>query len=119
LGGGNGGLFFGIGPHFSSTLTFTTSRIFFYLPKGLSLYMANNSRQPESFPNEFHGAIFSSPGPAARKHPFRRAAKKPAIRSARLGVSFQRVREAKIGVEQGRGSGTGFAAVIRNLKYDP
>jgi hypothetical protein len=81
--------------------------------------MANNSRQPESFPNEFHGAIFSSPGPAARKHPFRRAAKKPAIRSARLGVSFQRVREAKIGVEQGRGSGTGFAAVIRNLKYDP
>jgi hypothetical protein len=31
LRGGNGGLFFAIGPHFSSTLTLTTSRIFFYL----------------------------------------------------------------------------------------
>ena len=81
--------------------------------------MANNSRQLESLPDEFHAAIFPSPGPAAREHLFRRAAKRPAIRSGRLGVSFQRVREAKIGVEQGRGSGTGFAAVIRNLKYDP
>jgi hypothetical protein len=29
--------------------------------------MANNSRQPESFPNEFYAAIFPAPAPAARK----------------------------------------------------
>jgi hypothetical protein len=81
--------------------------------------MANNSRQPESFPNEFYAAIFPAPAPAARKNPSERAAKNPAIRSGRLRVSFQRVRDATIGVERGRGSGTGFAAVIRNLKYDP
>ena len=115
LAGGNSGLFFDVDPHFSSTLTLTIGRIFFYLPARSPLYMANNSRQPESSPNEFYAAIFTSPAPPARKSPSARAAKNPSTRWARLRVNSWHVRNGAIGVEEGRAPGTGFAAVIRNL----
>jgi hypothetical protein len=110
--GGNSGLFFAIGPHFSSTLTFPASRKFFYLLQPFPLYMANNSRQLESSANEFYAAVFASRPPVAGEG---HAAKNPAIRSMRLRVSILRRARRTTGGERIPAAGVELAGVIRNL----